>query len=187
MSSTSTTVLNSIKPGECLVLGEFETRTGIPRASVTRFAARLVVRGYFKRLERGCFQLTEAGIEAQQKGIVITSGPYHPQKKQKITLRDRVWRAVRFARQSGSKFTTADILSVVQDEIGNSENRAYENVSLYLRGLKKCGVIRELPGHKNRFKRYQVLRDPGPEAPIYRLAKKEIFDPNSGEVLPCVG
>lgn len=61
--------------GEVFPVDVLSERSGICHHETIKTAGYLVNRRYISRLESGVFALTELGIDAQTKGVVIKSGP----------------------------------------------------------------------------------------------------------------
>ena len=111
-----------------------------------------------------------------------------PDFKPRETLRQRAWNAM---RMSGA-FTIGDI---VMAAASGSERDADNNLQRYFCALVKARYLTVLPvrarGTKptsNGFKRFRLLKDTGPIAPVYRANKGCLFDHNlgeRGESIPC--
>ncbi|WP_319498802.1 hypothetical protein [uncultured Cohaesibacter sp.] len=150
------------------------------------------MRGVLERVELGCYQLTDDGKQIIASGQKITSGPIRSDRglsrKPRDTVRQRAWNVM---RMSGS-FTTGDI---TPHAAPGNEKRAEVNLLKYFAALRRAGYLVELPvrvrGTKltsNGFKRFRLMKDTGPIAPIYRANKGCLFDHNlgeRGEIIPC--
>ena len=68
-------LLAILVPGTCLDMDAIHHSLDIPRREVSIAAAKLIKRGFVERIEKGCYQLTEAGHKARVAGVVFTSGP----------------------------------------------------------------------------------------------------------------
>jgi len=96
-------------------------------------------------------------------------------------LLSRVWWVI---RRRGD-FILPDLLATVATE---SDGAVESHLSRYLRALTQAGILqvdkRRQPGTAHvRYHRYHLARDLGRGAPVYRIRSKEVFDPNSGEVI----
>lgn len=177
-------VRDKLPPQSCLTIDELDT--ALPdhsRKSIVKATLKLMTRGLLERVELGCYQLTDKGIQSRSNGETLTSGPNAPHtakaRKQKgSNLRQRVWRVMPVKQ----KFTIDDLLGVAAN---GEEKNARNNVQKYLRFLSEAGYLRELrrvPGEaltSNGFKRYQLIRHTGPKAPVPR--KNGVYDRNTGE------
>lgn len=182
-------VLNAIDPDACLTMDELERVTGLTRRQISNGAARLVQRRYIERVERGCFQLTETGLVARQNGVVLTSGPNGPLMRPRVnkqnTFRARCWRAMRLR----GKFTLSDLVALASQDEGGART----NATRYVRLLTQAGYLRELRREKgdaltsNGFKRWSLIRNTGPAAPVPKTDGSEVWDPNTEQVYACDG
>lgn len=185
-----TTLLHHLADGSCRTIAELEADLGLSRRQVSDGAAKLAMRKYLCRMERGCYQLSDLGLVAASEAEVITSGPIRPDTKRvrtkvENTFRDRAWRSMRFRRQ----FTIGDI---VADARTDADADPDNNVARYLRYLKAAGYVSELrtrqPGTRltsGGFKRFSLVKDSGPIAPVYRPKTGTLHDYNLGEDVPC--
>lgn len=157
------------------------------RRSVSRAACALVARGYLCRLRTGLYQITADGRAALTLGVTITSGPPGPRNRARLvcdTLRVRAWRAMRVRR----RFTIGELVADAE----GGERQPHGSISKYVAALKAAGYLRELPNRlpgtaptSNGFKRFILVTDTGPRAPVYRPAPRLLHDPNTGEDVPC--
>ena len=174
--------------GGCLTVEELSDRTGIRRNKVSDYCCRLRTAGLVTRPRTGCYKLTEAGIEARDAGKAVTSGPNGPhtgrRKPVQGTMRQKIWTALRIKR----KATVPDLLAIM----GFSDpGKAANNVHQYLRRLRLGGYVTITPvkepgthPYSPGFNRYFLVKDTGPEAPVYSHKKgkeEHLFDPNTGE------
>lgn len=191
-------LLDALTPGTCLTVDDFAKATGLPRGEISRVAGNLVIRDLIERTARGCFQLTPLGVAFLAGGGRITAGPKKGltqrfRRRKGSTLRDRLWAALRIR----GKATIDELLemALADDE---TADRSYTNATTYLGALRRAGYLAELrrePGKvTNGCKRFSLVRDSGPEAPQYRIAKPardgrpaveaHVYDPNTREVHP---
>lgn len=185
-----TTILAHLADGACRTIDELEQALGLTRRQVSDGAAKLAYRKYLCRMERGCYQLTDLGLKAAGDGEVIKSGPIGPdtvkvRTKVSNTFRDRAWRSMRLRRQ----FTIADVVADAGTE-GDADPE--NNVARYLRALRMAGYVKEMreraPGTRltsNGFKRFALVRDTGPVAPVYRPKSHSLHDYNLQEEVSC--
>ena len=185
-----TTILNALANGSCRTMDDLVDDLGLTRRQVSDGAAKLAYRKYLCRMERGCYQLTDAGLAAAAAGEVITSGPLGPDTKavrSKVsnTFRDRAWRAMRVRRQ----FTMDDI---VADAATDDDADPKNNVARFIRFLRLSGYVAEQrsrqPGTRLTsagLKRFSLIRDTGPLAPVFRPKTGMVHDYNIGEDVPC--
>ena len=183
-------ILSALTPNACLTLDEIAEASGVPRLAVPRAVNRLILRGFVERIARGCIQLTEAGSKALADGTPLNSGPIVPHRQMNArrgSARERFWQAIRLCQ----KFTLADlqILALKDGEQG------YSNIRVYVGRLEKAGYLRALKRDQGGAtstmsrgqKRWALVRDSGPLAPITRQRGGvwEVFDPNTREAHPC--
>lgn len=170
----------------CLTIEEMVAAAGISRRQVSNGAVGLIARDYAVRRERGCYEVTEEGLEAHAAGTPLTGGPTGPMERKKPVanaLRARLWRAMRMK----GKFSLGDLLNLAAN---GDERDAVNNAGRYIRALVAAGYLTELrrakpdrPG-SNGTKRYALLRNSGPLTPMLRRGG-DIYDPNTGKVHSC--
>jgi len=180
-------VLDLLEPGQCLTMDELAACPDISRRQISNGAAGLIRRGLVERAEAGCYQLTEAGIEARASGAPLTSGPLSPHTGQrrvrKVTFRARLWKAMRIRRE----FTVDELISLaIRDE-----RDPLSSTHRYLAAMEKAGYILSTPRRKpgtaltsNGYKHYILVRDTGPFAPVLSPKNNAIFDPNTRQYHP---
>lgn len=146
---------------------------------------RLEIRGYAAAAD-GHVSLTPAGASAAERGEVITGGPKGQVKLVRNTFRQRAWRAMRIRKS----FTIGEI---VADAATEGDVQARDNAARYLCRLGQAGYVAEarqrVPGTiagSNGFKRYRLVKNTGPFAPVFREAMCAIHDPNLGKDVSCV-
>jgi predicted transcriptional regulator len=182
MGETSPTniVLAALDRDSCLTTEFLATTTGLSRKSVVSAVATLIGRGLADRREVGCYTLTAEGESFRAAGGVIKSGPTGPlhqvaaRRPRRITQRDRLWSAMRILK----KFTLGEILTLAG---AGSESNAQH----YIAALAGAGYLRQMPRREhgtsltsNGFKRWQLIRDTGPAAPVWSVGRGELYDPN---------
>lgn len=183
-----TKLLHTLATGECLTVTDLIKELSLNRRQVVDAAAKLLARGYLERMGTGCYQLTETGLEAAREGIVITSGPKGPTgtiPRHSGTFRERAWRAMRVRH----RFTIGEIVA----DAGRGDPAAdRQNATRYIRYLRAAGYVGELPRRvpgtaigSNGFKRFVLINNTGPRAPVYRGEAKAIHDFNLGKDIPC--
>ncbi|PKR55503.1 hypothetical protein [Thalassospira marina] len=181
-------VRDVLPPQTCLTIDELDAALDLPRKEIVKSTQRLMSRGLLERVERGCYQLTAAGIESRAVGEALTSGPTGPDttksRKKKANLRTRLWR-VMCVKQ---KFIIDELVAIAAK---GPEKDARENARKYLRALELAGYLRVLPRQKgeaatsNGFKRFQLIRQTGPRAPEVKRGGQHVFDPNTGAFHDC--
>jgi len=181
-------IRDALPPHACLTIDELDVLVGLPRKEIVKSTSRLMSRGLLERVERGCYQLTAAGIESRKTGEALTSGPISPattkSRKKKPNLRTRLWRAMCVKQ----KFTINDLVAICAK---GPEKNPHENARKYLRALEQAGYLRTLPKQhgqaltSNGFKRFQLMRQTGPQAPEVKHGGEHVFDPNTGEFHDC--
>lgn len=160
---------------------------GLNRRQISDAAGVLERLGFASRPEPGRYQLTGAGVLALKQAVTITGGPNGPNQNPrhvKNTLRARIWRALRIKQ----KASLTDLLTAATTD---ADRQPENNARTYLSALRRAGYVvvlaRREPGiaeTSNGFKKWLLLRDSGPQAPIYRERYGEVFDPNTGERWP---
>lgn len=185
-----TTLLQCLADGTCRTIDELDVDLPLTRRQISDGAVKLILRGYAERIEVGCYRLTHDGLSAAARGEVIKSGPWRPdtgraRKPVANTFRQRVWTVM---RMSGS-FTLGDL---VMAAAGADDRDAGSNASFYIRRLIGAGYVFELPVRQrdtkvtsNGIKRFRLLKDTGPKAPVYRSRTRSIYDYNTAEDVPC--
>lgn len=184
-TSHSRLVLERLINGECWDLDELTAHSGLTRRQVVDAAGRLIRDDLAERVERGCYQATDAGVLAWQRGDRLTSGPRESREVRRTrreALNTRLWAALRLERKSC-------IPDLLVKAVRGGERDAAHNAARYLRALRRAGYVRELPGRapgsaptSNGHKRYALLVDSGPLAPVAR--RDGLYDPNRKELIP---
>lgn len=173
----------------CEVIAQIGEALNLSNAQVGKAACGLIASGYIERVERGCFQLTEAGAQAVANGVRICGGGSGPtksiRKPSRNTIRQRAWRAMQIHRE----FTVPDIAMVVSRA---DPPKAYKSLHGFLRQLVAAGYVmrtaRKVPGTasgSNGFNRFRLIRDTGPRAPVYSHKRGSFHDFNTGKDWPC--
>lgn len=180
-TTIQTRILHSL--GEaCLLIGDLAAMLGLTNAQVSQAAALLVGRGLVERIDRGCFQLTEAGRQARALGVTIESGVTGPKRAfrrpPRLSIRQRAWNAMRITRT----FTVPEITTAVARE---GDGDVEENLRRYFSELAKGGYLvrshRRRPGTapgSNGFAIWSLARDTGPVAPVWSRKNCSVHDFN---------
>ena len=189
MTDLCNPILAALDLAECRSVDQLVDHTGFGRRGLVKAVCVLIARGLAERRERGCYVLSEAGAAFLAGGGRVTSGPNgphtssRPKSRKRPTHRDRVWLAIRIRR----KFGMGDLLELIDDGT-RPPRQGYANIRTYVAALTQAGLLVELPVRaegtaptSNGFKRWALVDDPGPAAPIWRAARGEVFDPNRGE------
>lgn len=165
---------------------QIKQQLGLDWRQTTNAARNLDRRGYLLIAKDGQYQLSDAGMVAAADGVTVRSGPRGKVKIMPDTFRQRAWNAIRFRKS----FTIGDI--VMDAAKTADEGQPNDNAARYLNRLKQAGYIAELarrqPGtapSSNGFKRYTLRLNTGPLAPVFRAEAGVMFDPNTGEDVPC--
>lgn len=173
------TAIGESNPRHCITEARLVELTGLAASQVKQSASTLIGNGLMEKTVNGCLRLTRAGRQAVESGASIRS-----KRVLKDTLRVRVWRAIRIRR----KFSVPEIISLVVDE--NARGDITSNVQKYVRALGKAGYLVELPRREQGtavtspgYKRWwlQDGKDTGPQAPVWSLEKRRVYDPNTEE------
>ena len=162
---------------------------GVTAKRASKAAAALIARRYAARARIGIYMIRPAGKAALASGIRISSGPIDKNASvlaRRITnsFRDRLWTSMRLRRI----FTLRDIVADAEAGEKDAENDA----GRYVRILSSAGYVRTEPGREpgtkpgsNGFKRFRLVKDTGPRAPLHRSKVGLIHDFNTGEDVPC--
>lgn len=184
LGAAATALLNILQTGPAS-RADLVTCMELTPRQVTNAAANLLRRGYLTLCDGVVYQLTEAGLAAAEAGEVIKGGPKGQVKLIKGTIRQRAWCAMRIRRS----FTIGEL---VADAAEPDEGQPRDNIGRFLSRLAQAGYVREQPRRapgtaigSNGFKRYSLVRNTGPKAPVFRSELGVIFDPNLGEDVPC--
>lgn len=104
-------------------------------------------------------------------------------RTQTFGLRARAWWVMRERR----RFTVPGLLMIVAD---SRQRDAASNLRKYITTLTRVGMLvedgREPPTSltDNGAKRYRLIQNTGPKAPVWRPSRREVYDPNTGEAHP---
>ncbi len=173
---------------QCLTMDQLEEATEIPRRKISQGAQGLILGGHAERLSRGCFRLTDLGKHSLSQGMILKTGPKGPhalasRPRKRDTLRQRAWNAMRM--DTRATFTIDDLVMI---SIREGDRSPTNNLQRYCQALHKAGYLflspKRAPSTKptsNGFKRYRLIADTGPVAPMMRTSKKAIYDHNTGE------
>lgn len=184
-----TMILHHLASGACRTIDELADSLPLNRGQISNGARALVFRNQLERIETGCYQLTASGVAAAASGEVIKAGPWRPdtckvRKRWPDTFRQRLWNAMRMS----VTFTIGDIVIAAKRDDRDPE----DNAGRYIRQLKSAGYIAELPTRQkgtrltsNGFKRFRLIKDTGPFAPVFRPRTKAVHDYNNQEDVPC--
>lgn len=195
MTWTSQTIMQTIKKhmlNECITNARLVEMTGLQPNQVERATQNLHSHGFIKRVDAGCYRITQGGILALESNKNMRSGPKgggQLPKQHTDSLRVRVWRAIRIRKN----FCIDDLLPLVMK---GGEKDPVSNMRKYIHALECAGYLIRLPKKKqgnaltsNGFVRWRLdlEKDTGPQAPIWRQQLGTVFDPNTGkdyELLP---
>lgn len=192
----SQTVMDAVKqlvcPRGCVKHHAIVKHTGLTGRQVANACAKLVEHGYMVRenyaddtVKPGCYRLTKLGQAALEEGARLTSGPKGPTgqiRPHADSLRDRAWRAMRIRR----KGSIPELIGLLLDAGGDEADtkRATNNLQKYFRQLALAGYLMEMRRDapesltSNGAKRYLLVRDTGPLAPITQERAGTMYDQN---------
>lgn len=163
--------------------------TGVSEKRVSKAASCLIARNYLLRVRIGIYEITLFGLAALASGRAIGCGPLDSNsnvlaRPVSYGFRDRVWQSMRMR----SSFTIHDVVCDAVD----GEADAINDAGRYIRHLKSAGYVRDLPGREagtrpgsNGYKRFKLIRNSGPRAPLHRSKLGLMHDFNTGEDFPC--
>lgn len=185
IGAAPTALLQALAEGP-LSRDQVKARLQLDWRQTTNAARSLGRRGYLDVLADGSYRLSDAGQIAAAAGEVITGGPKGQVKIVRDTFRQRCWSSMRVHRA----FTIGQIVADAVSEEDGGQPR--DNAARYLNRLRAAGYVKELPRRlpgtsngSNGFKRFMLVKNTGPEAPVFREALLAIHDPNTGEDVPC--
>lgn len=172
--------------GECVTYKRLIELTGMEYRQVQNASEVLERNGFVTRSAPGCLSVTQEGLTAMASGKTIRSGPNKPKvrtRRAKASRRIDAWRAIRMRK--GAAFTLADIIGLISR---GTEKNILANIGKYISALESAGYLvkmaKRLPGTaltSNGFVRWRLIKDTGPDAPIWRMGNGMIYDPNNGE------
>lgn len=188
MTWTSETIMRTIQThmlNDCISNEKLVKMTGLKPKQVEDATQNLHKNGFIKRVEPGCYRITQAGIIALESQEKMRSGPKGGTavKIHKNSLRIRIWRAIRIRKS----FSIPELEGIVST---GAEKDVVSNIGKYLRALESAGYLirmtkrlRSSSPTSNGYLRWRLdpLKDTGPQAPIWRQSKGTLFDPNTGE------
>lgn len=184
IGEAATALLAALADGP-LTRADAKARLGLDWRQMTNAARGLAGRGYLVFQDNGFLGLTRDGQQAAASGLPIRGRGNTRVKIVHDTLRERAWAAMRVRKA----FTVGDI---VADAQRGDEMRPRDNITRYIARLKAAGFVQEearrQPGTaigSNGFKRFRLVRNAGPKAPVFREATTSVFDPNTGLDIPC--
>lgn len=190
MTWTSEQIMQTINKhmlNECITNARLVELTGLKPEQVGNSTSKLQQNGFIKVVDKGCFRITQAGITALEQKTNLRSGPKGETsvKIHKDSLRVRVWRAIRIP--SRHSFSIPDLLPLVTK---GGEKDAQSNIYKYVKALECAGYLirmgkrmRGTAMTSNGFARWRLdlEKNTGPQAPVWRMGKGSVFDPNTGE------
>lgn len=194
MTWTSETIMRTIQRhmlNECITNAKLVQMTGMTEKQVESATQNLHKNGFIKRIEPGCYRMTQAGITALDANQNLRSGPKcsgQAPKQHKDSVRVRVWRAIRIR----NNFAIEDLIPLVTK---GEEKDPTSNIRKYITVLECAGYLIRLPKRKqgtsltsNGYLRWRLDLEcnTGPQAPIWRQQLGTLFDPNTGKEIPLL-
>ena len=180
---TSQRVLQAIAAG-ATTTAVLTAATGLSRHATWRAAAKLRQIGLIVSVSHGEYALTDAGRDWLASGRTVERhGPSERRTRTARGLRVRAWWLM---RQLG-RWTLPDLLTTLAD---GTQRTPQSNMLRYLNGLEAAGIVRRAkrtvpssrPGRGHVL--WILARDLGPQAPVLRDDRRELYDPNAGTTLP---
>lgn len=170
------TILETLCGGAKLTR-ELAEATGAP--DLRGCLRHLRARGFMTSAE-GVHSITDAGREALENSRKLTAGPCSVKacSRQKRTLRDKAWSAIR----QRDFFSVDDLLMLLLSE-GDSA-AAKGNLQSWVTALVSVGYLSGKPEtSRTAPRRYRLRRemDTGPLAPAWNKATRMVTDPNTGK------
>jgi hypothetical protein len=186
-------VIGSHAPDECITGEKLIELTKLKDRQVENATRKLHKHGLITLTAPGCYRLTSAGKETlATENVQLRSGPrgsYQKVRIHKNSLRLRVWRAIRIRK----KFSIPEIEPLVAQ---GDEKNVRSNIGKYLKVLEDAGYLVKMKKREagsaptsNGFVRWWLPDDKntGPLAPIWRIEKGTVFDPNTGKEVSLCG
>lgn len=135
-------------------------------------------RGLAETIESGRYRITEEGRKLLIADAALGVCGDNPKPKARKSLRRRAWWVIRKSK----KVTVNSILSTLAD---GKEKNAANNIRDYLRQLTGAGFLVPMKRQRGQrgYKRWLLINDPGPLAPVWRQKGNGVFDPNSGQTI----
>lgn len=169
----------------CLTLDDLVRHIERPRKHITSAICHLITDRYVVRRERGCYEVTAAGVKAHKKGY--TCGPRRQRtslpKPRSNTIRQRCWTLLRMRRRQ----STYDLVASARSE---RDRAPQKSVLKFMRSLERAGYVARLdaraPGTaptSNGYVNWLLVRDTGPVAPIFNHIAGTVRDGNTGETI----
>lgn len=184
MPWTTETLLKAIgtsAPRDCITEARLVELTGYTAKQVENACNNLRRHGFVARTGKGCHRLTDAGRAALAEGAALRSGPKGPETGRRSRdpgLRQRAWNCLRLGR----KLTYDDIAMRV---VEGPERNARDNIRKYVGALAKAGYVQVMERREaalnptsNGCLRFILVSDTGPLAPIVRVSRNTLYDPN---------
>lgn len=184
-------VLSCLSQDECLTTETLAAKVAeiaprMNRKDTVRVIGRLISLGHAERREVGCYMLTAEGAAHLAAGAKYRPGPQGKlntiRRPRRTTFRDLLWKALRIRKKAS-----------VPELVELAGEKGKSSAKDFMAALVKAGICAELrrqPGTaitSNGFKRYALIKDVGPATPLVRRGGKEVFDPNSGEIIAIGG
>lgn len=189
MTWTSEQIMQTIGKhmlNECITDERLVEMTGLTPDQVGSSTANLNKHGFIKKVDQGCYRITLAGITALEQKTSLRSGPKGQLQNPRIfkdSLRVRVWRAIRIR----NSFSIQEIIPIVTK---GEEKDAKSNIYKYIHALECAGYLIRMGKRQrgtaltsNGFARWRLdlEKNTGPQAPVWRMSRGTVFDPNTGE------
>ena len=160
-------------------LADLAVALGRSKRDAVMFAQALRRRGLIEIKAPGCYALTEAGSAWLASGRQIASGQgTRPGRQVGRGLRARAWWVLR----KDGRASLDGLLSVVAE---GREKDARSNLSRYLHGLGKAGILQE--DTRNGKPVWVLEKNLGRKPPVIRFTQGVVFDPNHGAIYPMEG
>lgn len=169
----------------CLTLDDLAAYTGRPRRYITKAVCKLITSKYVVRREKGCYEITAAGVKAHKAGY--TSGPQRSHtgtaRPRPNTIRQRVWSLLRMRRRQ----TTHELIAGARNE---RDRAPAASVSKFMTCLERAGYVTRLPSRtpgtaptSNGYLNWLLVKDTGPAVPIFAQDGRSVRDQNTGEAV----
>lgn len=185
MTWTSEQIMQTIQVhmlNECITNARLVELTGLDAKQVGSATSKLQQNGFIKVVDKGCFRITQAGITALDQKSNLRSGPKGETrvKIHKDSLRVRVWRAIRIR----NSFSIPELIPIVTK---GEEKDAQSNIYKYVHALECASYLIRMGKRQrgtaltsNGFARWRLdlEKNTGPQAPVWRMSKGSIYDPN---------
>ncbi|MBF0182477.1 MAG: hypothetical protein HQM03_20870 [Magnetococcales bacterium] len=166
------------------------TALGIQGKKLYAITKNLTHRGLMEQRKDGHWRLTDAGVIATKEGWKIRGGrPGKSRQPRKAgwTIRDKAWAAL---INRGGKGTLLELA----EEMDLRDQSKLWNIGRYFGAIEKSGHLarsnaKDFSGSATNPGRHiwLLINNTGPNAPLWRPTKSEVYDRNTRETISITG